>query len=222
MVLWSLGDYQQARQLQDDTVTRSRRVLGEDNSVTLLPAIFLASPWDRRASTSRPASSITTPSPEGAASSARTTPTRCARPASSARSWAHWASTSRPATSRTPPSPATAGCWARTTPKPSPRPAGSRADLRELGEYQQAHALDEDTLARPRRVLGDDHPDTLTSANNLAPDLSALGEHQQARNLDEDTLARRRRVLGEDHPATQQSEQNLAEVLRKLNEADRS
>ena len=31
-----------------------------------------------------------------------------------------------------------------------------------LGEYQAARDLDEDTLARRRRVLGEDHPDTLT------------------------------------------------------------
>jgi hypothetical protein len=34
-------------------------------------------------------------------------------------------------------------------------------------------------------VLGEDHPDTLTSASNLAADLRALGEHQQAYDLDE-------------------------------------
>ncbi len=32
--------------------------------------------------------------------------------------------------------------------------------LRALGEVQAAWELDEDTLARSRRVLGDDHPDT--------------------------------------------------------------
>jgi hypothetical protein len=31
-------------------------------------------------------------------------------------------------------------------------------DLRALGEYQRARALDGDTLTRYRRVLGDDHP----------------------------------------------------------------
>jgi hypothetical protein len=53
------------------------------------------------------------------------------------------------------------------------------ADLRELGEYQQARALDENTLTRRRRVLGDDHPDTLISATNLAADLRALGEPEE-------------------------------------------
>jgi hypothetical protein len=58
-------------------------------------------------------------------------------------------------------------------------------DLHRLGEYQQARELDEDTLIRSRRVLGENHPSTLTSASNLASDLHALGEDQQARGLEE-------------------------------------
>jgi hypothetical protein len=65
-------------------------------------------------------------------------------------------------------------------------------DLAALGEHEQARALHEDTLARRRRVLGDDHPDTLTSANSLVIDLAALGEHEEARALHEDTLAQGR------------------------------
>ena len=63
---------------------------------------------------------------------------------------------------------------------------------------QAARDLDEDTLARRRRVLGDDHPSTLTSANNLASDLRNLGEHQAARGLDEDTEARKKRCRERD------------------------
>ena len=70
-------------------------------------------------------------------------------------------------------------------------------------------------------MLGDDHPDTLTSANNLAVDLRALGERRRARELDEDTLARRRRVLGDDHPDTLASANNLAIDLRELGEGRR-
>jgi Tetratricopeptide repeat len=92
-------------------------------------------------------------------------------------------------------------------------------DLSALREYQAARALDEDTLARRRRVQGEDHPDTLASASNLATDLTDLGEHQAARALDEDTLARRRRVLGEGHPDTQQSVRNLAADLGALGQA---
>jgi hypothetical protein len=78
---------------------------------------------------------------------------------------------------------------------------------------QAARDLDEDTLGRRRRVLGQDHPDTLYSAYNLAADLRELGQVQAARDLDEDTLGRRRRVLGQDHPDTLRSAYNLAAEL---------
>ena len=87
-----------------------------------------------------------------------------------------------------------------------------------MGRYAEARDLDQDTLDRRRRVLGEDHPDTLTSANNLAIDLRELGEVQAARDLDQDTLDRRRRVLGEDHPDTLCSANNLAVDLRELGE----
>jgi hypothetical protein len=70
------------------------------------------------------------------------------------------------------------------------------------GRAQVQLELDEDTLGRRRRDLGEDHPDTLASADALAVSLRAAGEYQAARELDEDTLARRRRVLGDEHPET--------------------
>jgi hypothetical protein len=91
-----------------------------------------------------------------------------------------------------------------------------------LGQYQRARALDEDTVARYRRVLGDDHPDTLTSANNAAVDLRALGEYQRACALDEDTLTRYRRVLGDDHPHTLATADNLAVDLSALGEHEKA
>jgi hypothetical protein len=84
---------------------------------------------------------------------------------------------------------------------------------------QAARDLNQDTLNRKRRVLGEDHRSTLTSANNLALDLRKLGEVQAARDLDQDTFDRRRRVLGEDHPDTLTSANNLAEDLRALEES---
>jgi len=38
---------------------------------------------------------------------------------------------------------------------------------------------------RRRRVLGEDHPHTLTTANNLALNLRALGDYQQAAEVEE-------------------------------------
>ncbi|MGH3940010.1 MAG: hypothetical protein ACRDTG_15540 [Pseudonocardiaceae bacterium] len=41
-------------------------------------------------------------------------------------------------------------------------------------------------------MLGDEHPDTLDSASNLALNLWELGQHKAARQLEEDTENRRR------------------------------
>lgn len=51
--------------------------------------------------------------------------------------------------------------------------------LSQLGRYEAARRLDEETLTRRRAVLGEDHPDTLTSANNLAADLYQLGRYEE-------------------------------------------
>src|SRR5437660_206484 len=77
--------------------------------------------------------------------------------------------------------------------------------------------LDEDTLARRRRDLGEDHPDTLAAAGNLACSLPGV-RGRAARELGEDTLARRRRVLGEDHPDTLTSAFILVGALTQLGE----
>ncbi len=53
----------------------------------------------------------------------------------------------------------------------------------------------------PRRVLGQDHPDTLTSAGNLAQSPWYQGEHAEAEGMLQAAFAARRRVLGSAHPA---------------------
>ena len=78
------------------------------------------------------------------------------------------------------------------------------------GEVQAAVAPYERAYDVRRDKFGDDHPDTLTSASNLALNLWWRGEYQRARALDEDTLTRRRRILGEDHPDTLTSASQLA------------
>ena len=93
-----------------------------------------------------------------------------------------------------------AGSWVRTTLTPWAWRLTWPAACVQLGELQAARDLAADTLDRCRRVLGEDHPTTLVSANNLVAVLRDLGELQAARDLAEDNLDRGRRVLGEDHP----------------------
>ncbi|MFF9870470.1 tetratricopeptide repeat protein [Streptomyces sp. NPDC013953] len=60
------------------------------------------------------------------------------------------------------------------------------------------------------RVLGEDHPETLTSRSNLAMAYEWAGDLSRAIPLYERTLADSVRVLGEDHPYTLASRNNLA------------
>jgi hypothetical protein len=69
-----------------------------------------------------------------------------------------------------------------------------------------------------QRVLGDDHPDTLESMNNLAAVRQDLGDLYSANELYERALTARRRILGDDHPDTQASIKSLTEVRRALDE----
>jgi hypothetical protein len=78
--------------------------------------------------------------------------------------------------------------------------------------------MQEQTLAARRRVLGNDHPDTLMSMNNLAETRWALGDFDGARQLHEQTLTGYRRLLGDDHPNTLMSMNNLAAVRQELEE----
>jgi hypothetical protein len=67
-------------------------------------------------------------------------------------------------------------------------------------------------------VLGEDHPDTLFSMDNLAGTLMRQGDLTGARTLFEKALESRRRVLGEDHPNTLTSMSNLALTLWQIGE----
>jgi hypothetical protein len=84
--------------------------------------------------------------------------------------------------------------------------------LAAQGDYPAARAMQEDVLARRRRVFGEDHPATILAAANLAATLTAQGDYPAARTMQEDVLAWRRRVLGEDHPATIRAKAALAEL----------
>ena len=65
-----------------------------------------------------------------------------------------------------------------------------------------AHAFLEDVLKKRRRVLGEDHPETLASMNNLSVTRRAQGDLAGARALQERVLGALRRVLGDEHPNT--------------------
>ena len=81
--------------------------------------------------------------------------------------------------------------WARTTPVPWPPRDNLAGAYQAAGDLGRAIPLYEQTLAGRQRVLGEDHPDTLTSRNNLADAYQAAGDLGRAIPLYEQTLADR-------------------------------
>ena len=88
------------------------------------------------------------------------------------------------------------------------------------GGWTRRSALYERTLPDSERVLGADHPDTLTSRNNLAGAYASAGRLDEAIPLSERTLADRERVLGADHPDTLTSRNNLAYAYQSAGRLD--
>jgi tetratricopeptide (TPR) repeat protein len=82
--------------------------------------------------------------------------------------------------------------------------------LNRLGRYEEAEPIADEASRRSLAVLGKDHPDTLSSANNLADLYGTTGRYAEAESLYSRTLETRQRVLGEDHPDTLSSANNLA------------
>jgi hypothetical protein len=82
--------------------------------------------------------------------------------------------------------------------------------FRVSGDVVRAIPLFERTLEDRVRVLGEDHPNTLASRNNLAGAYRALGDVVRAIPLYEQALAGCLRVLGEDHPTTKTVLENLS------------
>jgi len=119
--------------------------------------------------------------------------------------------------------------WAlATTKKVAALPAEKRAGWRQAAQgaaaagglvqqakYGIALPLLQERLKGCREVLGEDHPLTANSYNNLAFILKAQGKYGEAGPLFQRALDIRRKVLGEEHPLTASSYNNSADNLDK-------
>ncbi|MDQ1047314.1 tetratricopeptide repeat protein [Streptomyces sp. V4I2] len=94
--------------------------------------------------------------------------------------------------------------------------------LLEQGKVSQATGYYSRSLAAASRMLGEDHPYTLGSRNNLAYAYMAAGDLGRAIPLFERTLEASVRVLGEDHPDTLRARNNLAGAYEKAGDARRA
>lgn len=90
--------------------------------------------------------------------------------------------------------------------------------LQSDGMYNEAERSFEQVMETRKRVLGQHHPDTLNSVNDLAFVLRHQGKYKEAENMSRRAVDGRVNTLGREHLDTLTSVNNLAEVLRNQGE----
>ncbi|MCB9838542.1 MAG: tetratricopeptide repeat protein [Phycisphaeraceae bacterium] len=88
------------------------------------------------------------------------------------------------------------------------------ATLHNLSLYELSEDPQERALSIRRGALGDDHPDTLDSINDMGLLLWSLGKLDEAEPYFVEALEGRRRTLGDDHPDTLVSINNVGTLLK--------
>ena len=85
-----------------------------------------------------------------------------------------------------------------------------------LGKYKEAEQMYRQMLELREKVLGKEHPHTLSSMNNLTLVLWRLGKYEEVEQMHRQTLKLREKVLGKEHPDTLSSMNNLGLMLDSL------
>jgi len=84
------------------------------------------------------------------------------------------------------------------------------------GKYNNAIYVFKKALKIRKKILGEEHPDTAQSYNNLAELYRNMGKYQKAEPLYLKALKIREKVLGEEHPDTASSYNNLAGLYKSI------
>ena len=79
-----------------------------------------------------------------------------------------------------------------------------------LGEYEKAEGFKLAALEGRRRVLGEEHKDTLDSLSNMGVVLLYLKDYEGALDYNQQALRARERVLGKTHPSTLMTAMSMA------------
>jgi hypothetical protein len=85
--------------------------------------------------------------------------------------------------------------------------------LGNQGKYEEAEAMHRQTLAMPEKVLGKEHPDTLTSVYCFAHLLANQYQHEESTELYERACAGYSTVLGKNHRTTSACRQHYFQML---------
>ena len=82
-----------------------------------------------------------------------------------------------------------------------------------MGQLEEARPLLEESLQACRETLGDHHPSTSASINNMGQLLKDMGQLKEAMPLLEEALKARRETLGDRHSDTLASVNNMGRLL---------
>src|SRR5882672_10773415 len=86
---------------------------------------------------------------------------------------------------------------------------------REGGRWKEAEELEVLVMETKKRMLGEEHPHSLTSMGNLASTYRNQGRWKEAEELAVLVMETSKRVLGEEHPSSLTSMANLASSYSK-------
>ncbi|CUA71457.1 Nephrocystin-3 [Homo sapiens] [Rhizoctonia solani] len=92
----------------------------------------------------------------------------------------------------------------------------------QTGQWRQRLKVLEPVVEALIRTLGGNHPDTLSSLNNLAMTYPGLGRYDDAEQLLVQVVDARRRLLGDEHSDTLSSMGNLASTYSRLARYDKA
>ena len=87
--------------------------------------------------------------------------------------------------------------------------------LRENGDLNNAEQLEIQVMDMRKKLLGAEHPDTLTSMADLAITYRDQGRWNEAEQLDVQVMETRKKLFGTEHPKTLTSMANLASTYRR-------
>jgi tetratricopeptide (TPR) repeat protein len=93
---------------------------------------------------------------------------------------------------------------------------------RGLGMYSSAIGPLEQAVAIRRQQLGESHPDTMTSMNELSLGYESAGQFEKVLPLRRKTLDLRRAALGDNHPDVLKSMNNLARGYHAAGQLDKA
>jgi hypothetical protein len=178
-ILWALGEYERARDLDEDTLAHKRRLLGEDHPATLASANNFARDLSKLGEYEQ----ARTLDEDILARNRRVLGEDHLNTLISASNLAldlhQLGDYQRACTLDEDILTRSRRVLGEDHPDTLTSASNLANDLSALGEYQQARTLHEDVLARRRRVLGEDHPQTRLTAEALSVVLWMLGDAPQ-------------------------------------------